>query len=457
MATFNNGESGASVRTKINEAIDKVDGNAAFDNDIDVNGNVEVTGNLATSGNATLGTADTLTGGAADGLNVVGASNGLLAKFGGDRTVYDRALQINEFAIGGTNNVGFEFNAPGSGSTAEIAFATGGTQRMVIDGSGFVTFNDDPTIQASNAALNITPASDAQTCRINFTNAAGTFLTRILAGGANGTDIEFDGDLTFSAGHGVDINSGNIDGTIIGASSAAAGDFTDLSASGFLGVGTTTPAVEFEIVGSTPQFQMKPTGDTQSCRIQFANAAGTVVSQIWGGGVLGNDIQFKPNNVERLRVSTTGAEVTGDLDVSGSLSKGSGSFRIPHPIREGHDLVHSFVEGPQADNIYRGRVALVDGTATVNLDEAGRMTEGTFVALNGNIQCFTSNEDGWTAVRGSVSGNTLTIEAQDATCTDTVSWLVIGERHDSHMLNTDWTDAAGRVITEPEKQTAEEE
>jgi len=42
MATFNNGESGSSVRTKINEAIDKVDGNSAFDNDIEVNGNISL-------------------------------------------------------------------------------------------------------------------------------------------------------------------------------------------------------------------------------------------------------------------------------------------------------------------------------------------------------------------------------------------------------------------------------
>ena len=157
---------------------------------------------------------------------------------------------------------------------------------------------------------------------------------------------------------------------------------------------------------------------------------------------------------------TTGITVrdTGNVDISGALSKGSGSFKIDHPLKPtSHHLVHSFVEAPQADNIYRGKVSLVDGAATVNLDEAGRMTEGTFVALNGNIQCFTSNEDGWTAVRGSVSGNTLTVEAQDASCTDTVSWLVIGERHDPHMLDTDWTDEAGRVITEPEKQTEEEE
>ena len=47
-----------------------------------------------------------------------------------------------------------------------------------------------------------------------------------------------------------------------------------------------------------------------------------------------------------------------------------------------------------------------------------------------NIQCFTSNETGWTAVKGSVSGSDLTIQAKTASCTDTISWMVVGERED---------------------------
>jgi len=145
----------------------------------------------------------------------------------------------------------------------------------------------------------------------------------------------------------------------------------------------------------------------------------------------------------------------GDVQVHGAFSKASGSFRITHPLpakKDTHDLVHSFIEGPQADLIYRGAVDLVGGSATVNLDTAGRMTEGTFVLLNTNTQCFTSNESGWTAIKGSVSGNILTITAQDNTCTDTISWMVVGERHDQHMKDTDWTDSDGRVITEPLQQ-----
>ena len=144
----------------------------------------------------------------------------------------------------------------------------------------------------------------------------------------------------------------------------------------------------------------------------------------------------------------------GNLTVSGSISKGSGSFKIDHPLdskSDTHHLVHSFVEAPQADNIYRGTVDLVGGSATVNIDTVAGMTDGTFVALNREIQCFTSNETGWTAIKGSVSENTLTITAQDNTCTDTVSWLVIGERKDQHIIDSDLTDSNGKIIVEPLK------
>ena len=146
------------------------------------------------------------------------------------------------------------------------------------------------------------------------------------------------------------------------------------------------------------------------------------------------------------------AQWNGNVNFPQAISKGSGSFKIKHPLPEKKEtqyLVHSFIEGPQADLIYRGYVDLEAGKATINIDEAARMSEGTFVLLCGNVSCFTSNESDWTAVKGSISGNILTIEAQDPTSTAKVSWMVVGERVDDHMLETDWTDENGRVITEP--------
>ena len=35
--------------------------------------------------------------------------------------------------------------------------------------------------------------------------------------------------------------------------------------------------------------------------------------------------------------------------------------------------------------------------------------------------------------------------------TASVDWMVVGERKDQHMIDTDWTDENGRVIIEPLK------
>ena len=144
----------------------------------------------------------------------------------------------------------------------------------------------------------------------------------------------------------------------------------------------------------------------------------------------------------------------GDLSVYGALSKGSGSFKIDHPLpsmSNTHTLCHSFIEGPKADLIYRGKVDLVNGSASINLDTVSNMTSGTFEVLNRDVQCFTSNESDWDAVKGSVSGNTLTISCQNASSTAKVSWLVIGERKDQHMYDTGWTDDDGHVVPEKAK------
>ena len=157
-----------------------------------------------------------------------------------------------------------------------------------------------------------------------------------------------------------------------------------------------------------------------------------------GGGTTGRTASFYIN-----RTSCT---------VVGSLSKGSGSFKIKHPLaskKNTHQLVHSFIEGPQADLIYRGKIRLAAGRAIINIDEAATMTDGTFEALCREVQCFTSNETGWDTVRGKVEGNILTIESQNTESTDEISWLVIGERQDEHMMDTDWTDSNGKVIVEP--------
>jgi len=138
----------------------------------------------------------------------------------------------------------------------------------------------------------------------------------------------------------------------------------------------------------------------------------------------------------------------------GTMSKVSGSFKIDHPLphmKDTHNLYHSFVEGPQADNLYRGKVQLVDGRAEINIDSVSNMSEGTFVALNRDTQCFTTNETDWDPVRGSLVGNILTIECQNTNSTATVSWMAIGERQDDGIKSAIFTDDDGKVVPEQVK------
>ena len=223
-----------------------------------------------------------------------------------------------------------------------------------------------------------------------------------------------------------------------------------ITTAGNVGIGTTEPAAKFDarqttINEITGRFVNNTSTNAACLKVQQDGAGSSgpalLVRQDGSGNAITVDFATDGNTV--FSVSNVGA-----------LSKASGSFKINHPLEaktDTHHLVHSFIEGPQADNIYRGKVDLVAGSATANIDTVAGMTEGTFVALNREVQCFTTNESNWDAVKGSVSGNILTIESENSESTATISWLVIGERKDQHMYDTDWTDENGKVIVEPIK------
>ena len=222
-----------------------------------------------------------------------------------------------------------------------------------------------------------------------------------------------------------------------------------------LGIGTTAPGHSLDVSG---EFRVKG-GGSGSILVndEDSSLCPTMTFLRNGGGTSTNDfIKFENSSGEVASINSSGGATFS------TVSKGSGSFKIAHPLeskKDTHNLVHSFLESPQADLIYRGRVDLVDGLASVNIDLASDMTDGTFVLLCRDVQSFTTNESGWTAVRSSVDGNILTIEAQDNTCTDSISWMVVGERQDQHMYDTEWTDENGKVVVEPlilEPDTEEE-
>ena len=202
---------------------------------------------------------------------------------------------------------------------------------------------------------------------------------------------------------------------------------------------------------STGQFKFENSSGTQKGAIFYSSAddsinvystVGQVVLQTTNAS---SDITFIPGSSAEVVVS-------GDLDVTGSLSKGDGDFLIDHPLDKlNKELRHGFVEAPRYDLIYRGTAVLSSGTVDVDIDTASNLTSGTFVALTQNPEVWVQNKTGWTALRGAVSGATLTITAQDNAATDTVAWLLIAERADDHIKAVAKTDSDGHLIPERDK------
>lgn len=119
-------------------------------------------------------------------------------------------------------------------------------------------------------------------------------------------------------------------------------------------------------------------------------------------------------------------KITGNLTVSGTVSKGGGSFRIDDPIDPKHKyLYHSFVESPDMMNIYNGVVTLSrHGDAVVTLP-------AWFQALNRDFRYQLTCIGGFAPVyiSSEVSGNEFKIAGGKAGMK--ISWQVTGIRKDA--------------------------
>ncbi len=135
---------------------------------------------------------------------------------------------------------------------------------------------------------------------------------------------------------------------------------------------------------------------------------------------------------------------SGNVQVTGTLSKGSGSFKIDHPLDpENKFLSHSFVESPDMMNIYNGLVLLNDdGQAWVQLPDYFEALNRDFRyqltpigAPAPNLHIAEPVRNNRFKIAGGVSGLQ-------------VSWQVTGIRHDP-FANTN------RIIVEEPKPAEE--
>ncbi|MBO6740012.1 MAG: hypothetical protein JJ916_09150 [Phycisphaerales bacterium] len=134
----------------------------------------------------------------------------------------------------------------------------------------------------------------------------------------------------------------------------------------------------------------------------------------------------------------------GNVFVSGSLSKGSGTFKIDHPLDPANMyLSHSFVESPDMKNIYDGVVTLnEDGTATVTMPSY-------FDALNTEFRYQLTCIGGYAPVYIAEEINERQFSIAGGSPGLKVSWQITGIRQDPFAQ-------ANPVIVEEQKSAHEQ-
>jgi len=137
-------------------------------------------------------------------------------------------------------------------------------------------------------------------------------------------------------------------------------------------------------------------------------------------------------------------DFSGDVHISGNLSKGGGSFKIDHPLDpENKYLYHSFVESPDMKNIYDGIIRLdASGEAVITLPD-------WFGALNRDFR-YLLTPIGAPApslfIAEKITGNRFRIAGGQPGME--VSWQVTGIRQDAYANKN-------RIPVEEDKPEAE--
>ena len=151
----------------------------------------------------------------------------------------------------------------------------------------------------------------------------------------------------------------------------AAGGSVGLDASASTGTGVVGAGTDYGVVGTV---------NTAGAGVRGMSMFGTGV-EAESDGSAGAALTANNTGTGWGLIAYSKSQVQSSLDVTGTLTKGGGTFRIDHPLDPAHKfLSHSFVESPDMKNVYDGVVELdAHGEATVTLPD-------WFEALNRDVR-----------------------------------------------------------------------
>ncbi len=233
---------------------------------------------------------------------------------------------IDNTVIGGSTASSGSFTTIAASSNATVGGTLGVTGNVTMGGTLAVTGTTSLTGTATITSADINSGAMDNTTIGNTTAAAGTF-----------TDLTSTGTSTHAT---VDINGGAIDGVTIGAASAGAGTFTDLTASGTTTVTTADingGNIDGTIIGASSAAAgsfttVSTTGQATLATVDINGGAidGAIIGANSAAAITGTTITASSGFVGDLTGNITGdidGDITGNItgNVTGNVTANSGT------------------------------------------------------------------------------------------------------------------------------------
>jgi hypothetical protein len=402
MATFNNGESGLSVRNKLNEIINKVEGVTSINNNIDVTGTV---------------TADGLTVDGKAEVNGVGSTTGIQL---------DNGAQAHKWYLVDNFTNRWDINTSSLGAIYNFGSNNGARNHLQITTGGDISFYED----TGTTAKFFWDAS-AESLGIGTTSPT----TPLAVHSDAGVVIKIDGDTantsrtllfrSVGTGEGIVQTDGNMhflqeDASRYMRFSTANTERMRIDSSGNLLISGTNTTPNTNSAGTTADNEMALRNDGLALFSAYKSTANDgVVMDInrtsTDGGILG----FRKDGTTVGSIGTVGGSsyIEG---VSGTCGIGfaqSGGQPWLNPIQGGSDADATVNLGRSAQrfkDLYLSGGVYLGGTGAANkLDD---YEEGTWTPTSGNSGTLTFTRAYYTKI-----GNKVTLQIENMILSDTTS------------------------------------